>query len=218
MSGDEMHELGERARRREAEREAYLASDEAAELIAPPSAEERQRLLRAVLPPARADAHGARRSPWTWAVGGLAFAAATAAVVVLSLPTSALPSYSVRVDSIGYSEVRGEPAPTDGSAKVAVGMAFEVVLQPAESFRGALAARVVIDTEGRVAPLAWSPELASTGAVRFRGEIGREVMLPLGRSRLGFVVGAPSAVEAWTPGAGDDPARAVLWLAVEVVP
>ena len=64
MSGDEMHELGERARRREAEREAYLASDEAAELIAPPSAEERQRLLRAVLPPARAGAQTARRSPF----------------------------------------------------------------------------------------------------------------------------------------------------------
>lgn len=218
MSGDELRELGKRARRRDAEREAWLASDEAAELIAPPSAEERQRLLRAVLPGAHDAGVPARRSPWAWAAGGLAFAAAAAAAVLLSMPPPELPSYAVRVTSIGYSEVRGEPPPADGSAKVAVGMAFEVVLQPAESFRGAVAARVVIEGPGGVQPVSWAPEMASTGAVRFRGEVGREVRLPLGRSRLGFVVGAPRAVEAWTPDASADPARTVLWLAVEVVP
>lgn len=215
MSGDELKQLGQRLRQRDAEREAWLASDEAAELTAPPSAAERERLLRAVLPPARA--MPARRAPWAWAIGSLAVAAAAAALLLSQRPPQ-LPDYSVRVASIGYSEVRGEPPPADGAAKVAVGMAFEVVLQPAAAFTGELAARVVIEVDGRSEALAWAPEVAATGAVRFRGEVGREVRLPLGHARLGFVVGAPRAVAAWTPSAAADPARAVLWLPIEVVP
>jgi hypothetical protein len=45
----------------------------------------------------------------------------------------------------------------------------------------------VID-EGTERELEWRPEIASSGAVRFVGELGRDVQLPNGRRHLRFVI------------------------------
>lgn len=199
MSDELLRSLGREAEARARERDQWLEGPDAAELIAPPTEAERARLLRAVLPPAAPAPEAPRR--WVWSLG-LGFAAVAAVVVAFLLPSAAVPRYALELPAIGYSEVRGEAPGPRPLLRLARGVTAEVVLRPSVATPTEVQVRVLLQHDGTERALAWSPERAESGALRFRAEVGVGLDLPTGRSRLGFAV-------------GDAP---VSWVEVEVSP
>jgi hypothetical protein len=197
MSDELLRSLGREAKARARERDAWLEGPDAAELTAPPTDAERARLLSAVLPPPAPEAP--RR--WVWSLG-FGLAAVAAVVIAFLAPPTAAPRYALELPGIGYSEVRGEAPGPRPVLRLARGVTAEVVLRPSAATSAQVEVRVVLEHGGTERPLAWSPERAETGALRFRAEVGAGLDLPTGRSRLGFAVGeAP-----------------VSWIEVEVSP
>ncbi len=225
MSDDPLEALGRVARERDAERERWgeePGRDRA--LLEPPSADERARVLAKVLP--RVSERGAavpERRPlfpsWASALAGVAAAAALVVVSVMWGRATApvLPEYALEVPSLGYSGVRGE-APARPVLAVVPAMALEVVLRPDGAWSEPLAARVFVEHQGQRRELSWPAHIAPTGACRWTGEVGREVELPVGRSRLGFVVGVPARVQGAELAQVDErsPGLRVRWLEIDV--
>ncbi|MCK6552208.1 hypothetical protein L6R52_40635 [Myxococcota bacterium] len=198
MSEKNLEALGHLARERDAERRAWEQSDEAARLTAPLDEAERARVLRNVLGP-KPEPERPRLFAWT---GGLAAAAAAVAITFVLTATPALPRYTLEVPTLGYSAVRGE-APPAKTLTLTKGMALDVVLRPADSVEGEVAARsfVVAAKDRRV--IDWPAEIAPTGAVRFTGRVGERPVLPAGASKLVFAVGRPDDVARWAEGESD---------------
>lgn len=183
---DPLKELGAIAREREAERERFEADPANAPKIS--DAQRAQAIAAAVAMhrPQRASERG--WMPRAIAFGGaLAIAAAVLIMFVIPRP-GALPSYTLEVPSLGYSSTRsGDPEP-GRVLTLKKGMELDVVLRPDEPTSRSISAAASMIVDGTPVRLDWSPEIASTGAVRFRGELGREVNLPLGRVRLRFEI------------------------------
>lgn len=198
-SDDDLKALGQRSRARDEQKAAWEADEKnAPELLAPMTDAERAKIMAAVRPGAKAG--GSRRAAWGW-VGGLAVAAVALIAIQLRPPdgTDALPSYGLEVRSQGYRATRS--ATTAASLEYVRGMAFEVLLRPARAVEGAVDAAAFRVEGARAERLEWRPDRSEGGAFRFSGEVGAQVDLPMGRSRLAFVIGAREAVQAWQPGA-----------------
>lgn len=182
---DPMKELGAIAREREAERERFEADPAKVPAI---SDAQRARAIAAAVAMHRAAPQPQRAwMPRVLAFGGALAVAAVVLVMFVIPKPGALPSYTLEVPSLGYSSTRSAPSTSD-LLKLKKGMELDVVLRPDAPVERAVSAKASMIIDGTPVPLDWSPELAPTGAVRFRGELGREVKLPLGRSRLRFEI------------------------------
>lgn len=197
MSGgdEDLKALGQRARERDAEREAWERGQGAGQedLLAPFSADEMARLRGAVR-----DVQAPPKPNRTWAWGGLvAAAAAVLLVVLIPRPGPELPPYGLELRSQGYAEVRS--ATVADAWTYARGMRFELVLRPATAVTEGLGAAAFVRTDDGVRRLDWTPNISTAGTARFIAEIG-EGLSP-GPNRVVFVVGPEAAVDRWRPGA-----------------
>lgn len=183
---DPLKELGAIARERDAERERFEADPANNPAIGDA---DRAKIVAAAVALRSSQKKAAR--PMVWALGGmLAAAAAILLAVLIPRPGNdgAVPSYSIEVPSLGYSSLRGEPEPGK-LLTLKKGMELEVLLRPETPAQRPLDSAVYLQQGEKSERLEWSSDLAPTGALRFRGELGRELKLPLGKSRLRFFIG-----------------------------
>ena len=118
--------------------------------------------------------------------------AALFVVVALGLgDATSIPTYGLEFSG-GASETRSPTAaPGEGQATVprlAVGSRFEVLLRPERQSDGPVESRVYVTTAGRLTRPTLRPETSESGALRFRGQVGRDLGLGAGEHRLVFVV------------------------------
>lgn len=104
--------------------------------------------------------------------------------------TPALPGYGLRLEG-QVTLMRGE-APPPAAAPFAPGNHFRVVLTPEERVEGDVIARAYVLDGGEPEMLAAAPKISSEGAVLIEGEVGRDIQLPAGDSRLLVIVGRES--------------------------
>ncbi len=180
---DPLKELGLLSRERDAERERFEADPS----NVPPLTDAQRASAIAAVATSRPP-EPSRWMPRVFAFSG-ALAVAAAVLFIFFMPGAArLPTYTLDVPSIGYSTMRSEPEP-GRVLKLSNGMELEVLLRPDAPSSRVSSARADLVLDGETQKLDWEVELAETGAVRFRGELGRQVKLPLGRSRLRFSIG-----------------------------
>jgi hypothetical protein len=104
--------------------------------------------------------------------------------------TPALPGYGLRLEG-QVTLMRGE-TPPPAAAPFAAGNHFRLVLTPEKRVEGDVIARAYVLDGGEPEMLAAPPKISSDGAVLIEGEVGRDVQLPPGDSRLLVIVGRES--------------------------
>jgi hypothetical protein len=173
---------------------AAMAAHEPAELVErskvlfmPPSAEEDERRLEALLR-AHFPAPARRRVP-PWVLAGVVTLAAAGLVLLIVPPGGPRPfdgGYALGL-SPGYLEERDEPAAADGVKRYREGQRIELVVRPRDTVKGVDAVAFVV-TEDRATPLSTQPTVNEHGVVALAGT-PEALGLPLGRSRLVVVIG-----------------------------
>lgn len=129
-----------------------------------------------------------RRHRWRVGLVAAAVAAAAAAAFLVLGPTSELtplPSYTLTLQG-GLQQTRSDPAPPEPhrALRLAPGAPLSLLLRPRRAVDGPVVARVFVEQRGRVSTLAVRAERAPQGAVRVRGTVGRDLVLPAGPSTL----------------------------------
>jgi hypothetical protein len=102
----------------------------------------------------------------------------------------ALPGYGLTLEG-QVTLMRGE-APPPATAPFATGNHFRLVLTPEQRVEGDVIARAYVLDGGEPEMLAAAPKISGDGAVLIEGEVGRDVQLPPGDSRLLVIVGRES--------------------------
>lgn len=133
-----------------------------------------------------------------WTVPASLAAAATVALAVWSGRPAPLPDYALRLEGATSAQRGASPGAAEGTPAAFVeGNRLELVLTPATATTGAVEARVLLLAGGALRPLPAPPlETSPQGAVRLRGTVGRDVVLPPGDSLLLVAVGRPGALPA----------------------
>lgn len=165
-------------------------------LFAPPSAEDEERRLEALL-----EAHFAEPAPAAnstpparsrWVVGGVvAMLAASLLLVFVSQPPPFDGGYSLTM-SPGYLEERAEPTTASETPRYYEGQRIEVHLRPMESVALPLDVNAFVFAlaDGRSHELAVEPEINEHGVVSIAGSTDA-LGLSVGRWTLVVVVGPP---------------------------
>ena len=170
-------------------------------LKAPLNRRERKQLIETIFPtktsPASPKITHLFRSALGWG-GGLSAALVLLCVGINSKEQHAgLPAFHLEVISESYSPTRGENL-TRTTLQLKAGMRIDIVLRPETQFHSpTMDARVRVKTLNRFEPLEWTPQISSTGSIRFTGTIGREVILPETSTELVFAIGPHKVLRAW---------------------
>jgi len=104
--------------------------------------------------------------------------------------TPALPGYALKLEG-QISLTRGE-APPPAAAPFVTGNQFRLVLTPEQQVEGDVIARAYVLDGNEPEMLGAAPQISSSGAVLIEGQVGRDVQLPPGDSRLLVIVGRES--------------------------
>jgi hypothetical protein len=125
-----------------------------------------------------------RRRALVW--GAPLAAAALFVIIAVGLNTSSgLPNYGIEFSG-GVSELRSPDVPRS----VTPDSNFEFVLRPASKGEGSVVSRVYVATDQGLKRIALSPETSTTGTIRYRGHVARDLGLIAGEHELVFVVAA----------------------------
>lgn len=177
------------------EAEAAMAGVEPPELVerskalfVPPSAEDEERRLEALLQ-AHFPAPVRRRVPRWLQSSVVALAAASLVLVIVQQIRRPQPfdgGYELRMSS-GYLEEREGPVATSEVERYRMGQRIELVAQPHEAVTGVSAVAFVV-TGSTSSPLRIEPTINGDGVVTLAGT-PEALGLPLGRSRIVVVIG-----------------------------
>lgn len=157
-------------------------------LFVPPSAEDEERRLEALLS-AHFPAPVRRRMPRWLQSSVVALAAASLVLVIVQQIGRPQPfdgGYESRMSS-GYLEEREGPVATSEVERYRMGQRIELVVQPRESVTGVSAVAFVV-TGGTSSPLRIEPTINEHGVVTYAGT-PEALGLPLGRSLIVVVIG-----------------------------
>jgi hypothetical protein len=184
-------ELAELERQAEADPEIALRL----ELFRPLSNEARDRIANSVEPKAAVVPIESRRPLWQKAALVMAPLAAAAAIALMLLrpaPLAPLPGYTLSASG-GESELRS-PAPRPGPVVLAPDASLTLVLRPATSVEGPVAARFFVEREGALEPLAVRAEQAEGGSLRLSAPARELFGTHTGDASLIAIVGRPAAI------------------------
>lgn len=133
------------------------------------------------------------RSPrWRWAKWAIPAAAIAAGLVLVLRPmgeVAPLPTYEIALAGTVAEQRSVTASDPEGIQLLAAGNRFELNLTPTTDVEGAVGAEIRLLRDGELQALSWSPEVATSGTVRWRGTVGEDIDLPPGRSSLVIVVG-----------------------------
>lgn len=144
---------------------------------------------------ARAPVESTSRISWV-AGGGLVAAAAAALYFFIPRPPpSELPEYELRMS--GKDSVLGSVPPTGiPTARLEARSLLEIELRPRTDVHAQLAARAVIEHEGKYAVWPAQADIAPNGLLRLRAPVEQLPALPPGSSRLIYVLCQKAALPA----------------------